>query len=60
MRLYGEIRSGALSHLASKVIGYSAEPRELSNVGTSAVPAGAKRRIRVWDEQKGAYFLQDE
>jgi hypothetical protein len=62
MRLYGEIKSGALEHLASKVIGYTADRRDRKNASADVAQSNnsSRPRVRVWDEERGAYFLQDE
>lgn len=61
MRLYGEIRNGALEHLSSKVIGYTADRRDRKGTSSDVVqPTKTASRVRVWDEERGAYFLQDE
>jgi hypothetical protein len=63
MRLYGEIRSGALEHLASKVIGHTVDRRGgriPSDQSRAENNPPNKARVRVWDERRGAYFLQDE
>lgn len=62
MRLYGEIKSGALEHLSSKVMGYTADRRDWK----TATPAGQEPAsalpdtVRVWDEERGAYFLRNK
>lgn len=62
MRLYGEIKNGALQHLASKVIGYTADRRDQKKAASDSIQSDdrPRPRVRVWDEQKGAYFLRDE
>jgi len=57
MRLYGEIKTGALEHLSSKVMGHSADRRDWKIEGKEAT--GGPDRVRVWDEERGAYFLKD-
>ena len=61
MRLYGELKPGALEHLSSKVIGYAADRREQTvDAPVSTALATTTGRALVWDEEKGAHFLRDE
>mgnify|MGYP001550881213 CR=1 FL=1 len=61
MRLYGEIKTGALDHLSSKVMGYTADrhDRKLSSSSGDEASAKSGDKVRVWDEKRGAYFLRD-
>lgn len=54
MRLYGEIKGGALGHLASKVMGFT--PEETSTNGL-VVAETEGQSVRVWDESRRAHFV---
>lgn len=64
MRLYGETKGGALSHLSSRVVGpvsqHAARPSASAAVSENFEDKSVRRRrIRVWDEELGANVLQD-
>lgn len=64
MGLYGELKGGALDHLASKVTGYALDRRTVpqsADVGSQSDTAGAPAvQMRVWDDDKGTFVIRDE
>lgn len=55
MGSYGELQSGALDYVSSKLVGHREDRRSLSSP-QSIVPNTPPKFKRLWDEEKGAYI----
>lgn len=62
MSSYGELETGALEHLTAKIVGHpESGPTAFSNGkrNGSVADGSIKGKVRVWDENKGAFQIKD-
>lgn len=60
MNSYGELQTGALDHLAERLVGHEERRTRASNALSKPIKNTSPTLVRSWDDIKGAYVYAEK